>query len=145
MQSCQFLALTPDWMKNNFLCDRQKHFRISASFLCIYPVMNIPMSWIITIFADAFEPQAIVICAAAAVRYNQCAVELMKLAAMPKNTNYPIRLFAIMLFSLIRWHGERKAWGVKIINMSYRFKHSSLKSSKLNQIHIFICRLNVAI
>lgn len=75
--------------------------------------MNIPMSWIITIFADAFEPQAIVMCAAAAVRYNQCAVELMKLAAMPKNTNYPIRLFAIMLFRLIRWHGERKAWGGK--------------------------------
>lgn len=50
--------------------------------------------------------------------------------------------YAVQFDSVAWW---TQGMGGEIINMSYRFKHSSLKSSKLNQIHIFICRLNVAI
>lgn len=110
----------------------------SRFFMYLYPVMNIPMSWIITIFADAFRLHTIVMCALP--YYRQYAVELEKLAAMSKNTNYPIRLFAIMLFISIRgafiWIRMCGLGWVGIINMSYRFKESQSNSSKLSQIHI---------
>lgn len=113
----------------------------SLSFICIY------IQWWIFQWAELlpfllthFDYMRL-LCARCHI-YRQYAVELEKLAAMSKNTNYPIRLFAIMLFILIRgafiWIWIRMCglgW-VGIINMSYRFKESQSNSSKLSQIHI---------